>query len=210
MVKNEKGFGIVGVLLIVDSILLVIAGTLLVFAIQSAIVNSGKPHYGYTDQSSTDRRSGNRADTTPKKIDTAIHDVAITLNTEADLAKLPSYTPESFKTYMAGILRNNTPSYNGEADVTMQYRISKISQVNISGGLLPVDKDGNGYPGGAPIIWVLTPSGSWDLESLNSAACTSKNGGKVYVEFVSQCATIRDDYSSWQKNPNGSILSIND
>jgi cytoskeletal protein RodZ len=142
-----------------------------------------------------------------KTVDTSIHEVSISLKTEADLTKLPNYTPDSFKSYLEEKLRNNKSFDNGETMVTETWKISKISQVNIQGGQVPTDKDGNGYPGGAPAIWILTPAGTWDQETLNGPMCTSKNGGKVYEEFVSECF-IDPNSPSPIKNPNGSIASL--
>jgi hypothetical protein len=143
---------------------------------------------------------------TTTKLDTTVHEVNITLQTEADISKLPDYTPSSFKAYMLNLLKNNKSFTNSEGTVLIaQYEVSKISQVNISGGVAPVDKAGNGYPGGAPAIWVLTPAGTWDEATLNGPVCKSKNGGLIYEEFVIQCSNSAGDLV---KNPNGSITSL--
>ena len=197
MKKTEQGFGILEAVIIVMIVaLLLLAGWF--------VLNKQK--------SDTDSQTGSTNNNVTQTDPTTIYDVDITLQTEADLDKLPDYTPASFKTYLAEILRNNSYAYNENegVDTIVEYRISKISQVNIAGGRAVVDKDGNGYPGGAPVIWVLTPSGAWDEESLNGPVCTSKNGGKIYEEFAAECYTEygATDQSSWGKNPHGSITSL--
>ena len=155
----------------------------------------------------TEQKSTEKVTEAPQKIDTTIHEVDISLKTESDLTKLPEYTPASFRNYLAEQLRNNTSYDNGETIVTPTWKISKISQVNIQGGQVPTDKDGNGYVGGAPAIWVITPNGTWDQETLNGPVCISKNGGKIYEEFVPIC--FDKPGSEGIKNPNGSINTIN-
>lgn len=132
------------------------------------------------------------------------------MQTAVDISKLPEYTPASFKAYMLDILQKNKFYHNGvdDVDTIAQYQISKISQVNIVGGQVPVDKNGEGHAGGAPVIWVLTPAGTWDQETLNGPVCKSKNGGLIYEEFVKECYTDANTDSSWTKNPNGSIKSL--
>lgn len=204
MQANEKGFSVVEILAIIVVVGLLGAVGWLVYDRQKS--KTDEP----TTQSSTKqtiqddaKQDSKENTTTTPKMDTTIHEVSISLKSEADLAKLPDYTPASFKSYLAEKLRNNKPFDNGEAIVAETWIISTISQVNIRGGQVPTDKDGNSYPGGAPIIWVLTPAGTWDQESLNGPVCTSKNGGKIYEEFVTTC------YDGGQpdgvKNPNGSI-----
>jgi hypothetical protein len=139
----------------------------------------------------------------PKKIDTTVYDVNISLKSEADLAKLPDYTPATFKSYLAEQLRYNKPHYFGENIVALTWKISKISQVNIEGAQVDTDENGNGYPGGAGAVWAMTPAGTWDRETLNGPVCISKNGGKIYEEFVPTC--YDDAHPDGIKNPNGSI-----
>ncbi len=142
-------------------------------------------------------------------IDTSIHEVSITLESEADVDKLPDYTPSSFKAHMKSVLKNNTPIESNIDDCTViaTYQITKISQVNIQGGAAPMDVDKKyTCAGGAPIVWALTPSSSWDEETLNGPPCVSKNGGLIYEEFASICYTDADRYGI--DNPNGSVTSI--
>lgn len=192
MKSNQKGFGVVEILIVVVVVgLLSIVGWLV---------------YDRQKSKSDDKTSVVQASeqaTTTNRVDTTIHEVIISLKSETDLAKLPDYTPASFKSYLAEKLRDNKPFHNGETIVTQTWKINKISQVNIEGGQVATDEDGNGYPGGAPLIWVLTPAGTWDEESLNVPVCTSKNGGKIYEEFVSTC--YDDAHPHGIKNPNGSI-----
>ena len=142
-------------------------------------------------------------------IDTTIHEVNITLESEMDVDKLPSYTPSSFKTHMKAILKNNNPveSNIDECTVIATYEVTKISQVNVQGAMVPTDVNKRyGCAGGAPILWVLTPSASWDDETLNGPSCVSKNGGLVYEEFAAICYTDTNRFGI--NNPNGSITSI--
>lgn len=199
MKVNQKGFSVVEILVVIVVVGLLGAVGWLVYDRQKSETDNKATTSQMTQQEQ-------KQETPKQKIDTTIHEVDISLKSEADLTRLPDYTPASFKTYLAEKLRNNKPFDNGEAMVTETLKISKISQVNIQGGQVPTDKDGNGYPGGAPAIWVLTPTGTWDQETLNGPVCTSKNGGKIYEEFVSTC--YDDAHPDGIKNPNGSIKSL--
>ncbi len=142
--------------------------------------------------------------------DNKIFDVSITLVSVEDIEKLPDYTPKSFRTFMLKILEDNKYIFNPDEDVETitEYDINKISSVNISGGQSPVDKNGVGYPGGAPRLYVLNPQEEWDIETLNGPNCKSKNGGLVYVEFAEYCHRGSNG-SDWGKNPNGSVRAVN-
>lgn len=142
-------------------------------------------------------------------IDTTIYEVDLTLESESDLTKLPSYAPDSFREYLRTLLKDNKPvkSNIDGCTVIAAYQITKISQVNIQGGVVPKDIDsGDTCAGGAPAVWVLTPSGSWDEEGLNGPPCVSKNGGLIYSEFAPVCYSDADREGI--NNPNGSIESI--
>jgi hypothetical protein len=141
------------------------------------------------------------------KVDTTIHDVDVKMQSSADINQLPSYAPTSFKSYMQQLLANDIAG-QGMFDcgtAVIQYQISKISQVNIVGGTVPVNGKGETCSGGAPAIWVLTPAGTWDQETRNGIVCTSKNGGSIYSEFATECYR---DANTYVENPNGSILSL--
>lgn len=145
----------------------------------------------------------------PDKIDTSIHEVRLDLQTAENISILPEYTPESFRAYILDILQNNHLKHDrfDGAGAIIQYQIRKISQVNIVGGQVRINENNEPYPGREPLIWVLTPEGTWDQESLNGPACKSKNGGLIYEEFVPDCYTGITT-NSWLKNPNGSIKSL--
>lgn len=209
MKKNEKGFGAVEILIVLVIVGLIGGTGWYVLRGKNKITKPSETSNTHkTESQASQTKKSVENNTASNKIDTSIHDVDIKLHTEADIDKLPSYIPASFKTYMLSILRNNKPYNNGDIAVTPQYIINKISQVNIKGGQFPVDKNGQGYPGGAPAIWVLTPSGTWDEETLNGPVCKSKNGGLVYEEFVPKCYT-NPKTDSFVKNPNGSITLLN-
>lgn len=203
MKANQKGFSVVEILIVIVVVGLLGAVGWMVYDRQNSKTKNKE-----TVTTQSNQKSKNDTDT--KKIDTPIHEVDIKMQTAADIDKLPEYTPASFKAYMLDILQKNRYYHDNvdDVDTISQYQITKISQVNIVGGHVPVDKNGEGHAGGAPAIWVLTPTGAWDKESLNGPVCTSKNGGKIYEEFVKECYT---DYNgtqeSWEKNPNGSIKS---
>jgi hypothetical protein len=212
--KNDSGFSAVEALLILV-ILGILGGT--GWFVWNARQNANKsltsnnstvPTISKQNTSKSTTQSINTGNT--NKIDTSIHDVDIKMQTSADISKLPDYTPASFKAYMSNILKTNAYSRNiiDDVDTITQYQINKISQVNISGGQVPVDKTGHGHPGGAPAIWVLTPNGTWDQETLNGPVCKSKNGGLIYEEFVKECLPDSNS-TAMVKNPNGSITSIN-
>ena len=171
---------------------------------------------GYVWQNQRNDKSQKTADTTSDskkpsthdqaKVDTSITDVEISLKTEEDISKLPAKTPASFKSYLLGKLKNNSPDNSGCIE---QYSISKISLVNIKGGGASVSagtNDNGSCVGGAPRVWVLTPANSWDDVSLNGPVCTSKNGGLVYEEFARECYTD-PSADTLVKNPNGSIIT---
>lgn len=206
MKNNRKGFTIVETLLVIIVIGLIIAVGWLFYDRQNQSDADKTADMQQTAQS-IEQKSTEKVYEALKKIDTTIHEVDISLKSEADLTKLPEYTPTSFKNYLADNLRNNTSYDNGEAIVTPTWKINKISQVNIQGGQVPTDKDGNGYVGGAPAIWVITPKGTWDQETLNGPVCVSKNGGKIYEEFVPIC--FDKPGTEGIKNPNGSINTVN-
>lgn len=200
MKRRQRGFGALEGLLI-----LVIVG-LLVF-VGWYVWNSKKStDKTYNESSSVSGVSTNKASVS--KVDINIHDVDISLKTASDISKLPSYTPASFKTFLTAKLQSNTPDSNG--CITL-FKLSKISQFNISGGQSSADSAGNAGTdnclSGAPVVWVVTPKGTWDEVSLNGPLCISQNGGKVYQEFTAKCYTDSNAESSIT-NPNGSITSL--
>lgn len=207
MKANQKGFSVVEILIVI--VVVGLLGTVgwLVYGRQKGMSDdkATNTQASQQEQKDTPKQETKDSGTTATKFDATVHEVDIRMQAETDTSRLPDYTPSSFKAYMLNLLKNNKSYDNSEATVTPQYVISKISQVNISGGQAPVDKAGNGYPGGAPAIWVLTPAGTWDQETLNGPVCKSKNGGLIYEEFVKECS---DSSSAWVKNPNGSIKSL--
>ena len=164
------------------------------------------------DSQPTTQATGSESISMPQggdTIDTTIHEVNITLESEIDVDKLPGYTPSSFKAHMKAVLKDNDPveSNIDECTVIATYQVTKISQVNIQGGVVPMDVNKRySCAGGAPVLWVLTRSASWDDETLNGPPCVSKNGGLVYEEFATVCYTDTDRFGI--NNPNGSITSI--
>lgn len=203
----KKGFSVVEILIVIVVIGLLAAAGWLVYDRQKSKTESKEATTTQVNQESA-VQTNSENETATKKIDTIIHDVDITMQTATDINKLPEYTPASFREYMLGVLKDNKFFNNGAegVDTITEYSISKISQANIVGGRYPVDKNGVGYSG-APAIWVLTPTGEWDQESLNGPSCKSKNGGLIYEEFAQECARNADG-TNWGENPNGSIKSL--
>lgn len=207
MKSNEKGFSVVEILIALAVVGLIGGAGWYVYQNKNKADN--KTDNAQQTKQETSEKTDNDSATATSKIDTTIHEVDIKMQTAADISKLPEYTPASFKAYMLDILQKNKFYHNNvdDVDTIAQYQISKISQVNIVGGQVPVDKNGEGHAGGAPAIWVLTPAGAWDQETLNGPVCKSKNGGLIYEEFVKECYTDPNT-DSWTKNPNGSIKSL--
>jgi competence protein ComGC len=205
MKKNQNGFAVLEALLV--AIIIGILGFTGWFVLNAkknteASLSGNNSTTPFIKKKSTAKQS-----TTQLKFDTSIHEVDIKMQSATDISKLPDYAPVSFKEYMLDLLQKNTPSQYGCIEV---YSITKISTVNISGGGSSVNapnasKDADCISG-APIIWVLTPSNSWDQETLNGYPCKSKGGGLIYEEFVAKCYNNSND--SYYANPNGSVASI--
>ena len=204
MKRTTNGFGVVEGLLIVAVIGLIGAVGYIVY--DKMQDKDDKTDTAQTTQKKTDEEKIKN----PIALDTTIHDVDITLKTEADLAKLPSQTPDSFREYLASELRSNTPidaEYLNGAVIMPTIAIDKISQFNVRGGRMFTTENNEAAPGGAPVVWVLDPSGGWSEETRNGPTCVSKNGGKIYEEFVAECYDAASD--AYIANPNGSITTIN-
>lgn len=217
MTKNESGFGLVLLLVILLAVGAVGTTGWFIYANQQT-KTTNKTAATTTKQVSQNSSEQKPADIAPSAQEEAspyVHTVDITLQTEADSSKLPEYTPASFRTYMLEKLKNNkswdsgTDANGSPVILTDNYIVLKISPVNIFGGSVPVSKNGEGYAGGVPKLWVLNLQGSWDEVSLNGwVLCTTENGGKVYQEFAAECYTSDDSTSKLIKNPNGSISSL--
>jgi hypothetical protein len=118
----------------------------------------------------------------------------------ADLARLPEYTPVAFVSYLSSVLEKNVST--GEPCSQSRYSIDSISPYNITGGASSVEGGNEFCVGGAPIIWILNPDGTWVEEGRNSTLCETAAGGLVYKEFAEECQ-LGDE---WVTNPNGSIF----
>ena len=121
MKRTTNGFGVVEGLLIVAVVGLIGAVGYIVY----------DKTQNKDDETDTAQTTQKKADDKKVKntvaLDTTIHDVDITLKTEADLAKLPSYTPDSFREYLASELRDNKPETSGEVTLTKTWEINKIN-----------------------------------------------------------------------------------
>lgn len=194
MRKSEKGFSPLLVLVI----LLVIMGV--GFVAYRIIDNKG--------DSNTDQSTSSQEISDTKEPNSAIVDVDLELKSTEDIEKLPSTTPDSFKSFM----RESLKVTSREHGCIRAYNISKVSKVNIEGGAFPVKAnegpDGEDCFGGVPALWVLAPNGTWEQVGRNAnTTCKSENGGLVYEEFAAECYTDTD-LKNLIKNPNGSVASL--
>lgn len=212
MRNNQKGIGHIAIALVISALAVIgVAGW---FVYKNQYKKTTNNTTNTINNAETSTQQTVKDDSTKiTKVDTTIYDVNISLIKVEDLSKLPSYTPDSFKAYMLDVLKKNTPTVNDEVRVAcgydgkngdliaINYIISKISIVNVSGSSAPQNLNtGSGCPGGAPIVWVLNPAGSWDKVNPENGLCKSSGGGLIYEEFTPMCNN--------EKNPNGSIKSL--
>jgi hypothetical protein len=161
------------------------------------------------DVNTSDNETQSKKTNNDQAFDTSVHTISpIMMQSETDISKLPDYTPSSFRTYISTLLKQNKPPGADCDTAAPAYVVSKISQVNIRGGVGATAQGDQNCPGGAPVVWVLTPSGKWDEASLNGPMCKSENGGLIYEEFMPECY-VESSTGSLVKNPNGSITSLN-
>lgn len=205
---NQKGFGLAeGFSILIVSIIVIGTG----FFVYAKVKNeeTSKPSGDKTQVLKKENKDEKQATAPNQTLGTTIMDVDLKFSSEADITKLPDRTPDSFKTFLLSKLKNDQVDSDGCKPV---YTITKISAVNIKGGISRTVASSSGnkdncITGGAPNLWVLAPNGNWEEVSLNGPFCKSKSGGIVYEEFAPECATS-DKSFSYVKNPNGSIANL--
>lgn len=139
-----------------------------------------------------------------------ISDGPIELTESEDVDRLPAKTPESFKQALAQKLKNNKPNENNCVTV---YTVTKISTVNIAGGVAYVNADtkkpSRECGSGAGVVWYKTGDSQWDSTVVTQSVllCSTLKEKKIYKEFVEKCR----DRSKGKivPNPNGLLESVN-
>ena len=132
---------------------------------------------------------------------------SVTLTTAAEIEKLPSNTPVSFKEYMKVKLTANKPTADGCVE---QFTVNKLSTVNVLGGIGEVEAKtlqagvGN-CGGGAKLVWSLVDS-QWQENGFQALPeCSLLVKAKIYEEFMGGCS---GSSNAIVKNPNGSITQL--
>lgn len=210
MLKQQKGFTVLEVVLVILILAAVgFAGWVLWQSQQSteevSPSQSKKDGLPQEDTGSTD-------DTTLEKgeiIDLGRDGVQLTGN--GDIDKLPAKTPESFREHISRRLKDNTPDDNNCIDA---YAITKISTVNIEGGVSRVNADtkksGRKCGKGVGMVWYRTGDGQWDslVATQSVLLCSTLEEKAIYKEFVEVCMP-EDKDKSIVPNPNGLLKNVN-
>lgn len=218
MKNNQKGIGHVVLVVIILVIAIIGVSGWFVYKNQDKKTSNNTSSSKAATKTDTQTQQTTKTENTEvKKVDTTIYEVNISLVKVEDLSKLPSSTPETFKAYMLDVLKKNTPKSKTEGSgcdgevgdlIATNYVITKISGANISGGMGGINLNmGGGCPGGAPVLWVLTPESTWEEVSMNGPSCKSNSGGIIYEEFAKECYNDKE-MMKLVKNPNGSIKSL--
>ncbi len=168
-----------------------------------------------TEQSTQNQADAKDDNTTDekKKVELSAGEIkevdTISLIKAGDEENLPEYTPDSFVAYVKDLLQKNTPNENG---CVTYYSVSKISSINISGGLSSVSADTNKVSsvcgGGAHSIWYLNDDNIWEQFGVQATpGCDAISDKNISVEFLEKCysGTTED---SIIKNPNGSLADL--
>lgn len=223
MNKNQKGFSLVEVLLVVVVVGLI--GGIGWYVYQqrktdepkqqaAAITNfdecvaAGNPVMeSYPEQCHADGQTFADTKDGPeesKNVTFVSGEQGIRIFAEGDVDKLPDQTPDSFKEYMKQKARNPKFYEGGCRDA---WTVIKVSKLNVYGGLGGADKNGvsgEGCGGGAAMFWYLQ-DGVWKEYATQMATmCNELAKMKIYAEFIPVCysSTTMDDQ---RPNPNGSI-----
>lgn len=203
---DESGFGSIGIISILIIILLIGSIGYSVWHFQKRN-NEDSPNPKNQSITVAPKKQETNPNTT--KVKSSIINGTYVLYTSSDVAKLPSSTPASFKSFIAGRLIHNDPNEYGCID---RYTITRVSTANITGEIATVKQPVSSYSqndgsceGGAKRIWAIASQGIWDETGVGELPeCTTKNGGKIYVEFSDQCFTGIKIIA----NPNGSVDSL--
>lgn len=215
MLKNQKGFSVGHVLLIILVIGLVSGVGYYVYQEQNQTQISnfeeckaaGNPIMeSYPEQCNANGRTFTKdIDTSEPAVITNLADKAVYLRQPQDVDKLPSTTPASFKAYAKEELADNKPDNNECVEIWV---IEKVSELNISGSKGAAFADGTSSDkciGGAPAFWYAAGQ-TWQVYSSQvRETCAVIERTNVYAEFIPDCYKSADDMDTVQQNPNGSI-----
>lgn len=184
MKANEKGFSVVEILIVIVVVgLLGVVGWRVWYAqhkaseSQQSTVNTGQIAEKTTDIKSDSPRAGDTLQRGEiKKI------AEIQLKVASDVDKLPSYTPESFKSYMRQNLANqDTHGCGNEASVSI---ISLTALAGGAGSSAYNSADGTCQGDGAGVVWYLDASEKWNSVYAGDACTGENDGGKVPSAFM--------------------------
>lgn len=211
MKSNQKGIGHLALIVIILVLATIGATGWFVYKNQNKKTDNNSANT--TSNLKSDSTSSDQTIKTDKadenKIDTTIYSLAVSLRKVEEVDKLPTYIPESFKTFIKSKITKSINEDNGCESKGYVYNITKASQVNIQGAVSASVPEGVTCPGGSGVLWVLTPDGNWDEIGLQSMPpCKSVNGGALYEEFAKDCSTDYVNRSNTVANPNGSIKSL--
>lgn len=199
MRKDQRGIGLVGVLLLILVILIIGGAGWMVY------MNRSNTETNSVVKTSNNKEMNNESNTKDVKI---YNYETIEIATVDDVDKLPETVPLSFKEYMkAEVKKAETTNTYCEVGRKVNFSVNKVSSVNIRGGygLAPSNKEDNRGPCGGKVVWALNSAKSWEMISGLSAPCTSQTGAKIYKEFLEFCM---DKDGKTIENTNGSIESV--
>lgn len=134
-------------------------------------------------------------------------DKGVELIQVSDVDKLPDAVPQSFRQYITKKLQQRIPSENGCIEV---YSVKIVSEVNIRGNVGAADSDGNSFEGcggGASMYWYLTDGGWRELAIQMMPSCKQLSETLIYKEFIPECFADESG-AEMKENPNGSIIKV--
>lgn len=201
MSRNEKGFSVVEVV-----IMIVVIG--LVGAVGWLVYDRQNNQQSTTMQNASETKADEESTETEVPTKITITEGSWELLRPSDVSKLPDITPASFKSFIATKLTSTPDSWGCYPSIT----ITKITPINIKGYSGVVNEagkaEGNCEAGGGGPVWALTPNGTWDeTAGQDHADCTTIHGAKVYEEFAVECFAGANGTDNI-KNPNGSVTAV--
>lgn len=216
MPKNQKGFAVIEVLLVLVIVGLIgglgwyvyqqkdagnEAHTPQITSYDTCVAAGNPATLSEPPQCTADGQTFTRAGNTSTSI-VDLGELRITLTSENDLEKLPDDVPSSFVTYLKGEFRK-AAAEDSETACKMSYSVKRYSNVNIDGSSGPAT-DTEGCGSGAHTIWYLQDD-QWHQVGLQGAwSCAEVAKTTIYREFLETCVDS-DSAQSMVSNPNGSI-----